>query len=273
MRRAAPGEGVNPEGRRASYSKSMGGSTFGYHRPGGSGIYWRRRLAVLCVGLAVLAAVAWAAAAAIAARAGTGHGAAGGAAGLHAGTAGGSGGPGSGQARHPGEPAASKGTGEASGARARPAATDQPTVAGRSPSPSPSARRGVLPPYCSRQDIVLSVFAGQASFGPGEVPSFSVTVVSTAPGACSFNLGPGYLALVIREGPVTIWNSADCVRGTGALLSALKRGVPTVLTMTWNRRTSSPGCGGPATRVPAGVYVAYAKQGGLTSPPVTFRLG
>lgn len=120
---------------------------------------------------------------------------------------------------------------------------------------------------------MLSLSSSQASFGPQQQPAFSLTIVSTQQAECSFNVGPGFLALVVKEGPVRVWSSADCVRGTGSLVSALRRGVPTVLPVTWNRRTSSPGCSGPVNRIPAGVYTAYATDDSIISAPVTFHLG
>src|SRR5260370_311267 len=101
----------------------------------------------------------------------------------------------------------------------------------------------------------------------------SLTVVSSQATECSFNVGLGFLALVIKEGPVRLWSSADCVKGSGSLVSALRRGVPTVLPVTWNRRTSAPSCSGPSRMVPPGIYTAYAAQGGIDSVPVTFHLG
>ena len=119
---------------------------------------------------------------------------------------------------------------------------------------------------------MLSLSASQVHFGSGQQPAFSLSVVSTQPANCSFNVGPGHLAVVIKEGTARIWSSADCVNGTGSLVTALSRGVPTVVTVDWSRRTSSPGCSGPARAVPSGTYTAYAVEGSIVSPPVTFRL-
>ena len=139
-------------------------------------------------------------------------------------------------------------------------------------SPSPRAFGGFKPKFCSWHSIVISASANQVEFGSGQRPAFSLSVVSTQPTDCSFNVGPGHLALVIKEGTTRIWSSADCVTGTGSLITALRRGVPTVVAIGWNKETSAPGCGGPARSVPAGTYTAYAVDGSLASAPVTFRL-
>jgi hypothetical protein len=146
-----------------------------------------------------------------------------------------------------------------------------------SPAPRPSAAKsgsgGSTPPSCSWHSIVLSLFATQASFGPGQQPAFSLNVVSTQPADCSFNIGSGHLALVIKEGSARIWSSADCTSGTGNLVAALRRGIPTVVTIGWDKQTSAPGCAGAAHTVPAGRYAAYAVDGSHVSLPVMFRVG
>ena len=143
------------------------------------------------------------------------------------------------------------------------------------PSPAASGFGGFKPAFCSWHSIVLSLSAGQVRFGPGQVPDFSLSVVSTQPKDCSFNVGAGHLAVVVKEGSATIWSSADCAgsSGTRSLVTALRRGVPTVVSIAWNRKTSAPGCSGPVREVPAGTYTAYAADGTLVSAPVTLQLG
>jgi len=137
-----------------------------------------------------------------------------------------------------------------------------------------AAERGVISPaFCARDDIVLSLFAGQTQFGPRQWPAFDVSVVSTQQPECSFNVGSEHIVLVVKEGPALIWSSADCAAGATGLIAALKRGVPTVLAISWNRKTSAPGCSGRQTTVPPGLYTAYAIDGDQSSTPVTFRLG
>lgn len=191
--------------------------------------------------------------------------------------------PGSGQSPHA---TSGAGAGQASSpaghaAASGPAATQRPTQRPtpqptHQPSPQPSATTsgfgGFKPTFCSWHSIVLSLSAAQVHYGPGQQPSFSLSVVSTQQNACSFNIGPSHLAVVIKEGPARIWSSADCVSGSGNLVAALHRGVPTVVTIGWNLTTSSAGCPGPARSVPAGAYTAYAVDGSLTSGPVPVRL-
>ncbi len=238
-----------------------------------SATYWRRRCIILAVGLAVLAAASWGLSQALRVHpagqssagtlrtSGSGSGPQGGNPGAGGGrpgaTAGRHGGPG-----RPGGPHGKAGSGTLTG----PSAAPRPTA-------TASGFAGFKPAFCSWHAIVLSLSASQVHFGSGQQPAFSLSVVSTQPTDCSFNVGPGHLAVVIKEGPARIWSSADCVNGTGSLVTALRRGVPTVVAIDWNRRMSSPGCGGPARVVPAGTYTAYAVEGSIVSPAMTLRLG
>jgi hypothetical protein len=112
----------------------------------------------------------------------------------------------------------------------------------------------------------------QVKVAAGARPTFDVSVVSTQRADCSFNIGAGHLALVIKRGQVRVWSSADCVAATRGLVAVLQRGVPTVVTIGWSKKTSSPRCNGHARLVSPGTYQAYAQDSSLTSAPVGFRL-
>jgi hypothetical protein len=243
--------------------------------------YWRRRFVILAIGLGVLAAASWGLSEALVV-----HPAGGptGRAGSSSGSGADSGEPGSaaggahgvqgrGNTNPGGSGTAGNGTRRTSGGQA----AGPGPVSRSSPAPKPSAAKsafgGFKPAFCSWHSIVLSASATQASYRPGEHPGFSLSVVSTQPKDCSFNVGSGHLALVIKEGPARIWSSADCVTGTGNLVAALRRGIPTVVTVGWDKKTSAPGCAGPAHAVPAGRYTAYAVNGSIVSAPAPFRLG
>jgi len=119
---------------------------------------------------------------------------------------------------------------------------------------------------------VLSLSAGQGSYGPAQLPDFRVSVVSTQPADCSFNVGASYLAVLIKKGTARIWSSSDCIRAGRGFMTVLERGVPTGRSIGWGRNTSVLGCAGPMRFVRAGTYTAYAVDGSLVSAPVTVRL-
>jgi hypothetical protein len=119
---------------------------------------------------------------------------------------------------------------------------------------------------------VLSLFASQISYPAHDWPQFEVDVVSTSGKPCTFNVGATHLTLAIKTGSTAVWNSADCAGGRKSLVTDLVKGVPTVLPISWQRKTSSPGCKLAASAVPAGIYAATASSGPLTSNTEIFRL-
>src|SRR5580658_8224264 len=66
---------------------------------------------------------------------------------------------------------------------------------------------------CSPGAIVLSLYSSKSSYAGGEDPRFEVYVVSTAPAACTFDLGPGKLQVQVMSAGRIVWDSADCARG------------------------------------------------------------
>ena len=119
---------------------------------------------------------------------------------------------------------------------------------------------------------MISLFASQVSYPAHMRPVFDVDVVSTQGKTCTFNVGGEYLALVIKAGRTRVWSSADCIQGRKSLFTDLVKGVPTMLSISWNRRASSPGCKLGSSAVPAGMYSARASSGKLTSNKEIFRI-
>jgi hypothetical protein len=228
-------------------------------------VYWRRRFTALLAGFAVFGIVAWALSGALggggtgsnAADVGrVGHGHTGGA------TAG---------------SAANSGAGTAPGAQPASQAEVTPPAAVplpvRSPGPGRPAPAPAGPASCPQGDVVISLFAARTSYGPDQPAQFDVDVVSTAASSCSFNIGPRYLTLVVMAGKQRMWGSADCAAAPGSFLADLARGVPVSLPLSWYLQTSAPGCPATVTQAAGGSYTATAAGGGVTSNPVTFRLG
>ena len=220
-------------------------------------VYWRRRLVALLIAMAVLSLITWAFLGAL---------------GLSTGTSGAA--PGLRGTSHGGTAPGGSGPAGAGPGGARPSNIQSPTSGpARSGSGARRAGSGAGPRSCSSGGVVLSLLASQPAYPSPRLPQFSIDVVGTGRPTCTFNVGARHVALVIRSGSVRVWSSADCPRGSGSLVLDLQRGVPTALSITWNRQTSSPGCTGPSSAMPAGTYSATVTDDGLDSNPVTFRLG
>jgi hypothetical protein len=253
----------------------MGRSVPGDQQPAGQAdIYWRRRVAALALGIAILALLAW-----------TVNGAMGGGKAARP-TAAVTDLPG--QAAHPaGSPGAPSPTAASTGTAAPAASASASASASpkRAPTPTAAATRtrrparpdkatttaqGVRP--CPAGDVVISLFAAQYSYGPHDVPQFEVDVVSTAPRLCTFNLGVKNVRLLIRSGSARVWGSADCARGAGPQVTKLAKGVPAVLRISWDRKTSVPGCRLPGRVAQPGTYTATAYSGQFRTQTMIFVL-
>ena len=218
-------------------------------------VYWRRRAVALVVALAALSLLTWAFLGALGLSTGLSAPAG------HAAASRGGAGPGR----------TGPGRGGSLGVRASNSQAPAADQAGAADVARPAAGSS-RPRPCARGDVVLSLLASQTGYTGRQLPQFSIDVVGTGQPTCTFDVGARHVALVIRSGSVRVWSSADCPRGSGSLVLDLQRGVPTTLSITWNRQTSSPGCSGPSSALPAGTYTGTVTDAGLDSNSVTFRL-
>jgi hypothetical protein len=209
--------------------------------------YWRRRFITLVLAMSVLVLVAWA----------------------FSGAVGGS---------APANPAATARSLNGGPTRhaTSPAGSASHTT-GTSPSPGPTTHgpepssTGLLP--CPAGAVVLSLFSGRSSYSAGQTPEFDVDVVSTASQACTFDIGSAHVTLRISAGALPVWTSGECAGGEASLVTELRRGVPTVVSVGWDGRHSTPGCPVPGARAAYGSYTAVAADGSLRSNALVFRIG
>ncbi len=125
---------------------------------------------------------------------------------------------------------------------------------------------------CSPSTVVLSLFTSRTDYYGGEYPKFDVYAVSTASGACAFDVGSGKLHVVVMSSGRIIWDSADCVRGEPNRVAELSRGVPAQESITWNRAITLPGCITLASSARPGTYQVQARTATGGSPVRIFKL-
>jgi hypothetical protein len=163
------------------------------------------------------------------------------------------------------------------GVRAHPGASPSPgpTPATRTPATrTPAAPTAAAPggPRCTPSDIVLSLFTGQPSYGRTALPEFDIYAVSTSSRACTLSFGPGSVQVVVTRRGRVVWDSAAC-KLPAATPARFTRGVPQVLTITWNRRAGQPsGCAGSLPAGAWGTFDAVALTDGQSSPVRSFKL-
>jgi hypothetical protein len=229
-------------------------------------VYWRRRVIALVAGLGMLGLVTWTVNGALGSGSTrqatdlsqtTGHHSAPPAPGAGSTT----------PATVPGSPGPSPAGDGAAGAT--PSPSGKPT-----PAPSSSATHHATPAgACSAASLVLSLASTRHSYPAHVRPQFDVSVVSTARGRCTADLGAAHLHVRIRTGgKARVWDSADCARSAVPRVTRLARGVPVVVQFTWNRTTSAPGCRLPRRAVRPGTYTATAYSGHRSSQAMIFVL-
>ena len=157
---------------------------------------------------------------------------------------------------------------------------DHPTPS-PSPHPDPAPSRHRSPARlsasgrstrCAPRRVTLSLSSPQYWYQQGSLPRFTVSAVSSQR-SCRFNMGTASVAVVVTDGSQRIWSSADCATGARSHETVLTRSAPAVLNVSWNRRTSAPGCGGTGHLVRPGEYQATAVAGHLHSGTVNVVLG
>jgi hypothetical protein len=125
---------------------------------------------------------------------------------------------------------------------------------------------------CPAGDVVLTVTASQPSYGPQATPAFQVDIVSTDTATCTLDTGPEGLKLVVQHGSTVAYNSASCQQGAKRHVISLRRGVPVVTSMTWDKHETVSGCSPTVMAATSRTYSAVAQDDGARSPGVSFRL-
>ncbi|GLX00643.1 hypothetical protein [Microtetraspora sp. NBRC 16547] len=125
---------------------------------------------------------------------------------------------------------------------------------------------------CDPKDLVLSLRGGQQTYAGSAEPTFLMTIVSTGRVDCTVDVGPRMLETRIVSGNDRVWSTADCVSGEGTDIQMLKRGVPYVRTIRWDRHRSGADCAVKRAAALPGTYVAWTHADGLQSSKTVFYL-
>lgn len=201
--------------------------------------YWRRRVYVLAGGIALIGLVAWACS-------GPDH---------KRSTA---------QVRNAAATMSPTAVRAPSGAGAAPTPTATVTVTA-TPTAAPGDQRAG--DRCDASDVVVGLTPTGTVFTGRRHPRFGLSVVNTGRRTCAFDVGPKSLLIRISSGADRVWSSARCVSGAGPNLQMLRRGVPYLATLDWDRRR----CDGDS-QAAAGTYVIAVGAAGVKTRREVFRL-
>jgi hypothetical protein len=240
-------------------------------RPPGADAYWQRRFFTLLAGLGVIGLLAWACSGLI----GGGNSA----------HAAGSGQPSSASAAYstptaiPTSPSPVSSTPSASptpapSTSATPAASPSASASGRAAQVKPKAKPKTAsgPVACPASDLVLTVTPTAASYGTKAKPAFQVDIVSTDTTPCTLDTGPAALRLEVLHGSSVAYNSTVCVNGAKRHVITLRRGVPVITSMSWDKHETVTGCLSTVAAATNRTYSAVIQGGGAQSPRSSFRL-
>jgi hypothetical protein len=146
---------------------------------------------------------------------------------------------------------------------ATPAATVTVTL---TPSGVPLAQPRSGDP-CDDVDIVVGLAPTKDVYQDKEHPRFRLSVVNTGRRACTFDVGAKALQLRITSGADPVWSSDRCADGPASDLQLLRRGIPYITDVDWDRTR----CGGDS-RARSGTYVVTAKGRGFRTQSQVFHL-
>jgi hypothetical protein len=219
-------------------------------------VYWRRRLLVLGLVLAVLIGGGWLLVAALSGPGDQGSASAGAASARQAATP-------SLEQVVPSLAAVqvpTNGPGRAAPPRAAPSTT-QSTTQGTPPGTTPAAVTPVAPAPvdvgpCSDAMISLQVRPGGPIVAVGSKPTLELVVTNTSPVSCVRALDKGLQEIVLLDAAgARVWGSNDCFPESSSDPRTLAPGEAAVLPIVWSGLTSEPTCTAPRVTPAPGAYL------------------
>ncbi|MEV4258312.1 hypothetical protein AB0J52_34595 [Spirillospora sp. NPDC049652] len=135
--------------------------------------------------------------------------------------------------------------------------------------PKPARKDGDA---CDPHDVVVNMASNGDTFPRGARPSFRLTVVNTGQRACGYDVGTAKLDVRITSGSDRVWAASACDSGSGSSVRTLRRGIPYVTTVTWDRRRSGSDCAGRRDKALPGTYVAVLRAAKVKPQKQVFHL-
>ncbi|KAB2351100.1 hypothetical protein F8566_07405 [Actinomadura rudentiformis] len=125
---------------------------------------------------------------------------------------------------------------------------------------------------CEKNDVVVNMTSARETYAKNEMPQFQLTVVNTGDHACTFDVGSKSLDVRVTSGGDRIWSVSACEQGGGSSIQMLRRGIPYVRTVTWDRKRADGRCRGKREAARPGTYVASVKADRIKVTRQVFRL-
>jgi hypothetical protein len=216
-------------------------------------VYWRRRLLVLALVLAVLGGGAW----------------------LAVGLLTRDGGGGTAAAAESGSPVRAPALDRVVPSLARvatPTPAEVPLAAEGAGDPAPAPVGPVAGGPCTDEMIDLTVRA-PATVAVGSKPTFELVVSNVSAVPCTRTLDKGQQEIVLLDGAGTrVWGSNDCFPEASSDLRTLAPGETLAFPLVWGGLTSEPGCAAPRATPSPGAYALRGRLESKVSVDVPFAL-
>ncbi|NUJ87549.1 hypothetical protein HOW07_05955 [Plantibacter sp. MCCC 1A11337] len=155
-----------------------------------------------------------------------------------------------------------------------PTATSAPTPAPEASTAAPIDEAATTDPgsaaACTADQIRVEAVVNGTSFAADELPQLSLSVTNTGSAACTMNAGTSQQVFTVSSGEEPYWTSTDCQTAPSDQQVLLEPGktVSSNPPITWDRTRSAPDtCDQPRDPVPAGgaSYHLNTSIGGFAS--------
>lgn len=145
------------------------------------------------------------------------------------------------------------------------------SAAAQRPAPAP-APEPVAGGPCTDEMLTVEVRT-PGSAGAGSKPVFELVVVNAAAVPCVRDLDKGLQELVMLDGDgARVWGSNDCFPEAGADVRTLAPGEVVVFPVLWGGLASTPDCAAERTPPPRGAYAVRGRLDTKSSPDAPFTL-
>lgn len=125
---------------------------------------------------------------------------------------------------------------------------------------------------CADVDLRLEPKPATAVMPKGGYLTIEFRVTNAAAVSCVRDVGSKAQEVQIKAGGERLWSSDDCAGSGEAAKRTLQPGEVVTSRMTWDGKTSTPGCKKGARTVPSGKYQVVARLGSAWSEPVEFTI-
>ncbi len=139
----------------------------------------------------------------------------------------------------------------------------------------PPARQGHDggPLDCPASAFQLVTRTDQRTYAAAATPRFALTIKNTGTRSCRIDVGKNSVELLVMSGPDRVWSSTDCARRQGENLQLLKPGQSVLLMQIgWQRTRSMRGCPSGLPTAKPGTYILTGSVRGLSSTKDVFDL-